>query len=66
MYRPPGFTEEKMQWHGLKALAGILADYFCLFVKRRAYTVQPTGHTQKVPGITTTGPKTRKPARDAA
>jgi len=55
-----------MQWLGFKALAGILADYFCLFVKRRAYTVQPTGHTRKVPGITTTGPKTRKPARDAA
>ena len=47
----------------LKAPASVVADYFRLFVNRRAYSPSPTGRTGKGPGITTTVPRTRKPAR---
>ncbi len=39
-WRPPGFTEEKMQRLRLNAPAGVVADYFHLFVNRRADTLQ--------------------------
>ncbi len=37
---PSDFREEKMQRLRLKAPASLLADYFYLFVNRRAYTLQ--------------------------
>src|SRR5208282_6205664 len=40
LWRPPGFTEEKMQRLRLDAPAGMVADYLRLFVNRRAYTLQ--------------------------
>jgi hypothetical protein len=40
LWRPPGFTEEKMQRLRLDAPAGLVADYLRLFVNRRAYTLQ--------------------------
>jgi hypothetical protein len=40
LWRPPGFTEEKMQRLRLKAPADVVEDYFRLFVNRRAYTLQ--------------------------
>jgi len=66
LWRPPGFTEEKMQRLRLKAPADVVEDYFHLFVNRRAYTSSPTGRTRKVAGTTTTGPPIRQPARGSA
>ncbi len=40
LWRPPGFTEEKMQRLRLKAPADVVEEYFRLFVNRRAYTLQ--------------------------
>ena len=40
LWRPPGLTEEKMYRLRLKVLADVVADYFRLFVNRRAYTLQ--------------------------
>ena len=40
LWRPPGFTEEKMRRLLLKAPADVVEDYFRLFVNRRAYTLQ--------------------------
>jgi hypothetical protein len=40
LWRPPGFTEEKMQRHRLTVPAGVVEDYFRLFANRRAYTLQ--------------------------
>jgi hypothetical protein len=40
LWRPPGFTEEKMQRLRLKAPADAVDDYFRRFVNRRAYTLQ--------------------------
>src|ERR1035438_5390291 len=37
---PPDFREERMQQLRLKAPTGMVADYFHLFVNRRAYTLQ--------------------------
>src|SRR5207302_8940499 len=39
-WRPPDFSEESMRKHRLKAPAGVVPDYFRLFVNRRAYTLQ--------------------------
>src|SRR5207302_8701641 len=39
-WRPPDFSEESMRKHRLKAPAGVVTDYFRLFVNRRAYTLQ--------------------------
>jgi len=39
-YRPPDFREERMPMLRLKAPASVVADYFRLFVNRRAYTLQ--------------------------
>src|ERR1017187_6328944 len=38
--RPLGFREERMRKLRLKAPASVVADYFRLFVNRRAYTLQ--------------------------
>jgi hypothetical protein len=40
LWRPPGFTEEKMRRLLLKAPADVVEDYFRLLVNRRAYTLQ--------------------------
>jgi hypothetical protein len=40
MWRPPDFREERMRKLRLKTPAGMVADYFRLFVNRRAYTLQ--------------------------
>jgi hypothetical protein len=40
LWRPPGFTEEKMQRLRLDAPADVMADYFHLFMNQRAYTLQ--------------------------
>src|SRR5208337_3544869 len=40
MWRPPDFREERMRKLRLKAPASVVADYFRLFVNRRAYTLQ--------------------------
>jgi hypothetical protein len=40
LWRPPSFTEEKMQRLRLQAPADVVEDYFRLFVNRRAYTLQ--------------------------
>ena len=53
-----------MQRLRLKAPASVVADYFHLFVNRRAYTLPvQQDPTRKVPGITTTGPKTGRPTQ---
>ena len=39
-WRPPDVREEKMRKYRLNAPAGVVADYFRLFVNRRAYTLQ--------------------------
>src|SRR3989442_10269330 len=39
-WQPPDFREERMRKYRLKAPAGVAADYFRLFVNRRAYTLQ--------------------------
>jgi hypothetical protein len=40
LWRPPGFTEEKMRRLLLKVPADVVEDYFRLFVNRQAYTLQ--------------------------
>jgi len=39
-WQPPDFREERMRKYRLKAPTGVAADYFRLFVNRRAYTLQ--------------------------
>src|SRR3989441_793325 len=39
-WQPADFREERMRKYRLKAPAGVAADYFRLFVNRRAYTLQ--------------------------
>ena len=40
LWRPPDVREEMMRRYRLKAPEGVAADYFRLFVNRRAYTLQ--------------------------
>ena len=47
----------------LKAQPSVVADYFRLFVNRRAYTLQSNRPHSQSAGITTIGPRTREPAR---
>jgi len=65
-WQPPDFREERMRKYRFKAPAGVAADYFRLFANRRAYTSSPTAPTRKAVGITTTGPRTRRPAKGSA
>jgi hypothetical protein len=39
-WQPPDFREERMRKYRLKVPAGVVAEYFRLFVNRRAYTLQ--------------------------
>jgi len=66
MWRPPDFREERMRKLRLKAPASVVADYFRLFVNRRAYTLQSDRPHAESGRHYYYRPSDKKPARASA